>query len=288
MGAGQIGDLNLRDEDIDRLVKGFALQRYVFKDSLMVNTSNSWKETFYKETAADLTAKGTRNVKGVGRLSKFPTASVVWNKETRVHQKYAIEDTISWEDAQTNEIDVVARTLQRIGRAVAKAVDDEIYSQVSTNAGNSVTITAGSEWDSSNQSKQDPIKDILNAVKECSKDNYDVLSNSGELWFSPTDFANVLANANVRNAGQFWTSDVTKNGKVGRLVGLNVKVSNSVTDDEAIVMIPKTSGTWKQAHALTTNTINDPGIKLTIRAWEVGVTQITNPDAICKISNTQA
>ena len=286
--TGATGDLNLRSENVERVVTGFALQNYIFKDSLMISKSNSWKETYWRETAGDLTGGLGSAVKGIPRLANFPYGQVTWSEISNRIEKYGMEGVISYEDWKTNEIDVISRTLLRIARAVAKAVDDEIYSQISTNAGNSIAIAAGNEWDSATITNRDPIQNILNAIREISIDNYDVLAQKGELWLNPTDFANIMGNANVRNAGQFWTSDVTKNGKVGRMCGLTVKVSNSVTADEAMVMVPKIAGTWKQVSALTVKSIEDPGIKWTIRAWELGVTQVTNPNACCKITNTAA
>jgi hypothetical protein len=81
---------------------------------------------------------------------------------------------------------------------------------------------------------------------------------------------------------------VTKNGRVGRILGLNVIVSNVVTADYAMVGIAQECGTWRAASPLTTATIEDKGVSYTIRAWEIGVTQLTNPKAICLISNTAA
>ena len=42
--------------------------------------------------------------------------------------------------------------------------------------------------------------------------------------------------------------------------------------------------TWQEAASLTVKTIEDPGVSYKIRAWEVGVIQVTNPNAICKIT----
>jgi len=282
------GDLTLRAENVDRIVKGFALRNYIFKGSLMLSTSNSWKETYYVETSTELTGGTGSAIKGVPRLAEFPYAEPTWYPTSKRHEKYAVRGVVSWEDVKTNEIDVIARTLLRLTRAVTKAVDDEIYSQISSLAGNTETVTAGSEWNSATIANRDPIQNVLNAIKLINIDNYDVLGQSGQLWLSPTDYANLLGNINVRNAGQFYTDSVTKNGNVGKLCGLTVKVSNSVTDDEAIVMIPKISGTWKQAVPLTTETIYNKLVNYEIRVAEIGVAQITNPNAICKISNTQA
>ena len=105
---------------------------------------------------------------------------------------------------------------------------------------------------------------------------------------NPKDFANLMGNANIRNAAQFFTSDVTKNGRIGRLLGLTIIKSNSVTADEAIIIVGQQAVTWKSVHGLSTETKIDTGVSWRVRAWEVGVTMVTNPNAICKISNTAA
>ena len=289
--ADTTGMADLRAENVSKIVTGFALQEYRMKQLCLVQTSSSWKETYQKETASDLSGAATRTVEGVSRLANFPYGEVSWTEASSRHKKHAMEGVISWEDATTNEIDVVARTLLRIARAVAKSVDTEIWDTISESQSavniNSVSITAGNEWDSATIANRDPIQDILNAIKEITKQNYNPYRN-GYLLLNPTDFANLMGNANVRNAGQFYTADVTRNGRVGQILGLNIVVSNSVTDEYAAVVIAKEACTWKQAKALTVNTIEDPGIKFTIRAWEVGTAQLKNPKAVTLIDNTQA
>jgi len=275
---------DLRAENVSRIVTGFALQEYRFKQLCMVQSSNSWKETYFKETAADLTGGTGSAVQGVPRLAAFPYGEVTFTEASSRHLKHGMEGVISWEDAKTNEIDVIARTLLRIARAVAKSVDANIYSALTTDTGN--TVAASDNWDSATVANRNPIQDILNAIKLIQEDNYDPYTN-GFLLLTPKDFANLMGNASIRNAGQFWTSDVTKNGKVGKLLGLTMVVSNNVTADEAMVVIAKEAITWKSAQGLTVKTIEDPGVKFTIRAYEVGTAQVKNPDAVCTITNTQ-
>lgn len=292
--ADTTGQADLRAENVEKIVKGFALMEYKLKDLVMVNTSNSWIESYYQETAADLTAtSGTMNtLKGIPRLAAFPYGEVSFTKKSAYILKHGLEGVISWEDAISNNVDVIARTLLRIGRAVAKQVDTEIYNALSENDTpsliNEVAIAAGSEWDSATIANRDPIQNILDAKAKIADDNYDPDNGSGFLLLNPTDYAKLLGNSNVRNAGQFYTDDVTRNGRVGKLLGLNVIVSSVVTADKAMVGIAKECGTWKQAVPLTVTTIPDPGINHTIRAWELGVTQLTNPQAICLITNTRA
>jgi len=286
--ADSTGMADLRAENVERVVKGFALQAYKMKQVVMIQPSTSWTESYYQETSAELTGGTDAEIKGIPRLANFPYGEPTWTLQQARLEKYGMEGVVSWEDAKTNAVDVIARTLLRISRAVANAVDTEIYNQLLANKGNTETIEAGDEWDSDTVANRDPIQNILNAIKLIYVDNYDVLEN-GYLLVNPVEYAMLLGNSNVRNSGQFYTSDVTRNGRVGKILGLNIIVSNVVTTDTGtLVLKGQECATWKQAAPLTVVTIEDPGVKYTIRAWEVGVTQVTNPNAICLITNTVA
>ena len=278
------GQIQLRAENIDRAVNGFALQSYKFKQLLLVQNSSSWKETYYKEDSTELTANGTRSIKGVSRLAQFPFVEPNWTPASARHQKYAAEGVVSWEDAKTDEIDVLARTLLRISRAIAKTVDDAIYAALIADSDIN-TAAASATWDNPTIANRDPITDILSAIQSISESNYDVQEN-GYLLLNPKNYKNLLINSKVINNPSFKTADVVSNGKVGRIADLTIIVSNSVPADEALVIKGQTAATWKTVTALTTKTIDDPGIKFTIRAWEIGVTMVTNPKAIARITNT--
>jgi hypothetical protein len=232
--ADTVGMQDIRGLNIEKTVTGFALTEYVFKQLCLVASSSSWQERYFKETAADLVGQQGQAVEGVPRLANFPHGEVSWTQANSWMKKHGMEGVISWEDAKTNDIDVIARTLLRIARAVTKSVDAEIWDVItesrSVSTINSVTITAGSEWDAATLANRDPIQDILNAKRAIYEDNYNPDSN-GYLCLNPKDYANILGNANVRNAGQFYTADVTQNGNVGFLLGLKVLVSNNVTAD---------------------------------------------------------
>ena len=284
--ADSVGMADLRAENVSKIVTGFALQEFVLKPLTAVQSSNSWKETFFRETATELTGGLGSAVEGVPRLAQFPYGEVTWTEASSRHKKHAMEGQISWEDAKTNDIDVIARTLLRIARAVANSIDKEIYSDITTNNGQTVATEAA--WDAAVVADRNPIQDILNGIKLISIQNYNPLNGKGWLLLNPKDYANLLGNQNVRNAGQFYTDDVTRNGRVGKLLGLNVAVSNVVDADEAAIIIAQESLTWKSAAGLTVNTIEDPGVKFTIRAWEVGTVQQKNTNSVCVITNTAA
>ena len=279
--ADVVEEQDLRAEAVSKIVTGFALQEYKMKQVCMIQSSNAWTETYYSETAADLTAGGEINVKGVPRLANFPYGEVSWTKTSGRNIKHAMEGVISWEDVKTGAIDVIARTLLRIARAVAKSVDTTITTAIVGGVGN--TVTTGGDWDDAVIADRDPIQNLLDGKALIEQDNYNP-DNNGYLLVNPIDFAHLLGNANVRNAGQFYTSDVTKNGIVGKLLGLTVISSNSVTENAAQIIIGKEAATWKSVVGLTVQTIYDAGIKYTIRAFEVGQIQIINADAICNIT----
>ena len=279
--ADSVGEQDLRAENVSRVVTGFALQEYKMKQLCMIQSSNAWTETYYAETAADLTAGGEISVEGVPRLANFPYGEVTWTETSGRNVKHAMEGVISWEDVKTNAIDVIARTLLRIGRAVASSVDGVIAAAILASAGN--TTAANATWNNAIIADRDPVQDMLDAKALIAIDNYNP-DKSGFIIMHPTNYAELLGNANVRNAGQFWTDDATKNGRVGRIVGLTIISTNSVTEGGAQVVIAKEACTWKSVVGLTVNTIEDPGIKWTIRAFEVGQIQVVNPDAICSIT----
>lgn len=279
--ADSTGEATLRAENWSRIVTGFALQEYKMKQLCMVEKSNAWTETYYKETAADLVGGTGSDVKGVPRLANFPYGEVTWTEVQGRNIKHGMEGVLSWEDIRTNNIPMIARTLLRIARAVAKSVDDEIADTIVAQAGN--TVAANDEWNSATVANREPIQDILNAKAAIAIDNYNPDKN-GYLLVHPTNYAELLGDANIRNAGQFYTDSVTKNGVVGMLLGLTVISSNSVDEGGAQVVIAKEALTWKSVVGLTVRTIDDPGVKSTVRAWEVGQIQVPNPDAICKIT----
>ena len=281
--ADVTGEADLRKENVSRVVTGFALQEYKMKQLCMIQSSSAWTETYYKEESTELVGADTvgGTVKGIPRLANFPYGEVEWTKASAINLKHGMEAVISWEDEHTNNIPMIARTLLRIARAVTSSVDGVIAAGILASAGN--TTAANATWNNATVANRDPIQDILDAKAEIAIDNYNPDRN-GYIVMHPTNYAELLGNANVRNAGQFYTDKVTRNGVVGHLLGLTVISSISVTEGGAQVLIAKEALTWKSVVGLTVKTIDDPGIKKTIRAFEVGQLQVTNINAICKIT----
>ena len=102
--ADQVGQADIRGENISRIVKVFAQKKFKIKPLLTQLKSKNWTETYYKEDPTILTAGGTRNIKEIGRLSEFPTVNRSWTKVSAEHYKYGDESEISMEDILTDAI----------------------------------------------------------------------------------------------------------------------------------------------------------------------------------------
>jgi len=290
MAAESDGQKSLRAENVERMVKGIAMATYTAKQAVMTNNSTAWKESYMQETNTTLSAGTTAAIKGIPRLSPFPAAEPTWDQKTAIIKKYGLEGYVSYEDAKTDSFDIISRTFTRVAEAVTKSVDDEILNVLSENWTpsniNEVAIPAGEEWDSATIANRDPIQNILNASAALKNENY--RTGKTLLYINSTDAANIMGNANVRNAGQFFKDSVTRNGSLGGFsFGVQIIESGSIPADSALMLKSKICGTWKAVTPLTVITIYDAGIKYTIRAFELGVTQLTNPKAVCIISNTR-
>ena len=282
------GESDIRGLNINKIVTGFALQEYMMKQVVRVSSSSKWQERYYKETAADLTATAPSYIKGVSRLATFPTLEVSWTQVNSYQVKHAAEDSISVEDIEGDDVDVLQRTLLRIARAIAKSVDDYIYATLTDDASvNTNAATGGGGWDAG--SGQDPIKDILVAQKDIATNNYNP-HKSGFLLLSPKDYESLvtwLISTKGSSIPQFASERVV-NGVVGKILGANIVVSNTVTADEAAYVVGQECGNYLTFSPLQTVVIDDAGIKKTIRSWEIGVTQTTIPKAISMITNPQS
>ena len=278
---------DIRTLDIDKTVKGFALTEYVFKSQLCTqSTTNGDSIRWYQETAADLTATAPSVVANISPLSIFPTLEVTWTRNTSYPKKYAAEGFISIEDIKTTDIDVVARTLLRLTRAVVKQVDTDIWNVLTENqsAVNINAVTSTAAWNAT--SGQDPIEDILEALQGMETNNYD--SSQAVIVVSPTDYKSLMtwliSTKGVNFTG--FTSNLVQNGQMSGILGHRIIVSNNVTADYAAVIIPG-AATWKSLTDTTSAVIEEKGIGNKYRVWEHGIAILTDPKKVSLISNTQ-
>lgn len=280
---------DIRGLDIDKTVKGFALAEYVFKNDCSISSMSGDAVRWYQETAADLTATAPAVVANISPLSTFPTLEVSWTRNTSYVKKFAAEGFLSMEDIKSADVDVYARTLLRLTRAVAKQVDTAIYNVLSENDTpvNINTVATNAAWNTGSYTGVNAIEDILDAKYQIELYNYD--TSNAVLYLSPLDYKSLLTwliDGKGSSIPQF-ASDKVSSGTVMQLVGVNIKISPNVTADKALMLIPQRACTWKSYQDITSRAIEEAGIGTKIRVWEMGIPILTDPRAVCLITNTQ-
>jgi len=282
--ADEVGMADVRGENVSRVVKVMAEEEFKFKQILMLAGSNNWTETYYQEDPTELTATGeTADVGDVARGASFPNVDASWTKVSTTHKKWGDEATIFMEDVLTDAIDVKARTVRKVARAIASDFDAYTYSTLSSDASIN-TAAAVATWDNATVASRDPIRDILVGIQYMAVDNYDFLQN-GYILLAPKNYTDLLMNSKVVNNPSFKTADVVSNGVVGQICGGKLIVSPNVTADEVLMVIGQRAATYKSAVEMSSNVDYDAGIKYTIRSWMIGHVEVTDPEAIHKITN---
>jgi len=191
------------------------------------------------------------------------------------------------EDMKSSDLDLTVRTLLRLTRAVAKQVDTAIYNCATENDTpvNINTVATTAAWDAA--SGQDIIEDLMDAKYQIRLYSYN--PEGASLWLSPKDYKSMVTwlisskGASIPN----FSSDKLASGTVMQILGLNVKVSNNVTADKAVVIIPQKAVTWKSFQDITSRAIEEQGIGTKFRVFQLGVPLLTDPRAVCLITNTQ-
>jgi len=276
----QTGDHEVRKRAYDATVKGFATQMYKFKQAVSIVTTSAWTNFFYREDPTALSGPSGNAILAIPRGAQFPKGHPKWQLIKSTIQKYGLEKDIPWEDIRTNDIDVVSRTLFRIAEGVTKAVDDEIYTVLSTDS-LIHSFSAANSWEDSGAKI---VNDLTKAVRLFAENNYPIQNVMA--FVTPRGHAAIVNY--LADKGAQWQSigtDMATNGKTGRVAGVTIVQSNSVAASHALVVVPKICGNWKAVSPLSTVTIDDPGIALTIRSFEAGVTQLTDPKCVALISS---
>ena len=285
--ADSIEMQDIRGLDIDKAVKGFALIDYTFKSECEQSSMTGDSIRWYQETSEDLTATAPSVVANISPLATFPTLEPTWTRNTSYPRKYAAEGFLSMEDIKSADIDVIARTLLRLTRAVTKQVDTRIYTQLTTATGVQTFATTDdathTEW---NGTSGAIVYDLLEAKKMIYDYGYN--PEGASLIVNQVEYrtiVNWLIDTKGSSIPQF-ASDKISSGVVMNLLGLNVKVSQNATTTQALVVVPKQAATWKTYSPITSRAIEEPGIGTKLRVWELGEIIVTDPKACVVITAT--
>jgi len=291
------GQSTIRGIDIDRLAKGFADKSFVMKRYVTVSKTSARELRWYqKGTSYDplLDSTDTTGITASQILNtSFRSLPVVveqaWTRNTSYIKKFFVESpTISVEDIKDCDIDILATNVRDLVKAVANQVDAHIYNIITE--GQSVSnitthATTGTGWDDTTNGN--PVLDILTARQKIAAYNYD-LSAGVVLVMNSTDHKN-LVNYLITVKGSSipnFSSEKVKAGVVMELLGCQIVVTETAVSDSCVLFIPSRAATWKSFMPMSTAIIDDPGIGKKIRVWEEGICILTDPKAVCLITDT--
>lgn len=289
MAQGFSNDEQALRENIDSGVKAVVKIEERWRAMCAQDSSSAYTETYFRETNDDSTDGGTGSpIKGLQPMSPFPYIDVTETEVSTITEKYAAEALMSMEAIADLTVPMLQRKVYRIGRKIIYQIDVAIKTVVRAEAGNTVAITAGEEWDSATIANRDPVKTFLDAIQTLRVDGIDALNGNGKIVLNGQDYTNVIANSKILNHPTFQSVSAVQNGVVASLVGLDIIISEVVDADEAYVLVAKQGMVWKSRQALQTSMVVTPGKSTLISAWERGVFQLQAPNEVCKITNTRA
>ena len=282
----QTGADDLRGENISKVVTVLASKKFKLMPLLKQIKSSNMTETYFEEDATILTAAGTRDIKGIGKFSEFPTVNRAWTKTSSDHIKYGAESEISMEDLRLGAFNMQSRTVDGIAESIVNSIDIAIYAALTAATATSGTIAAVAGWDAATATNQNPVNDILRGIQAMDENNYDAQEN-GYLLVNPHDYASLMQNSKVINNPTFKTADIVSNGKMGQVANLTIVKTTSVTDDEAMIIIGNKTAQWQSAIGFESAVIKKEGKSTIFRSWQMGQIQIIHKKAIYTITGTE-
>lgn len=294
--ADTSGMADIRGIDIDKLAKGFAEEELIFK-RFVTNTSTSAREIrWYQKTSGFLTATSTSAgtnapIANVAPLALPNVLEQSWTRNTSYVRKYFVESPVlSDEDIRDSDIDILATNVRDLTRAIAYQVDARIWDVMteSRSVVNINSVSANAAWNTASYTNVNIIEDLMDAKLQIRTYGYN--PEGAILFLSPLDHKSLLTWLIDGKGSSIpsFASQKIETGVVMEILGLRVVVSTAVTADYACVAIADRAVTWKSFMPITARTIEEVGIGTKIRVWEEGEAILTDPRAVCLITNTQA
>lgn len=282
--ADRPGEADLRAEDIDAIVKNFALEQFTGLQVCTIVPTSSETNTYYEEKDSDIAQMVTTGITDSGFINPegaiFEHVNHEWTEVNERVKMHGANHIMSWQVWKLSAIDVKSRMLLRVARSIALSVDTAIWTELATTTN---TAAAVQTWDNATESLQQPLKDILIARSALKLNNW---TTTVGLFMAihPTNLMELMNNPVVRNAAVFFTDGVSRNGVVGKVAGFDIIETNSATENTILFGIRKTAMSWYEAAPLKTFVKEEPGETLQIKAYQMGVPVLINNNAAYKLT----
>jgi len=278
------GEADLNAEDVDAIVKNYALEMFTGRQLCSIVPTSAEKNTYYEETDSDITQMQVTGIANSGFVNSpgaiFEHVNHSWTEVAKRVKIHGATHTFDWTVWKLSAIDVKGRMLERVARAIALSEDTAIYTEMATTTN---TATAVATWDNATESLQQPMKDILIARAALKIANWNTTTNL-KMIIHPTNLMELMNNPVVRNAGTFYTDGVSRNGMVGQIAGFDIIESNAMTVNTVLFCIAKTAMSLYEAQGITTKVTIEEGETYTIKAFNMNVPVLINNNAAYKLT----
>lgn len=279
------GEANLLNERFNEVVENVAPHMQVLRKKVcLVKSSNAGEEHFYQKTASQLS--GSANL-GFG--AELPRDVVDFAKVTVRPRLFGIESGFTWQDTKIRVIDVQRETMKDMLAYIEYQVALRVWNIISESqsAVNIRTLATAATWNNATRSSRIPHEDIFEA-KSVIMDSQTQRYKPNICLLSPTDAVFVVTNDYVLGSFDASSPAVMKSGSLGTIAGLELLEDPVITADYSWVGEAKRVATWWEQESLRTKIILNEPVDVTLKAWQMGDVNLTNPKAACLITNTQA
>ena|SRR3990167_5149555 len=282
-----LGMADVRSLDIDRALKGFANEEFVFKNQLTVTPTSAREIRWWQKTAGVLTDVTTTGITDGRAHQAFGALGQIQETTATRLTSYAKHfdqwsPYFTYADIRDSDPDMFAANLRDLKRAVENKIDYYILNTLSGSVPLSGSA-AGTGWDDTTNGN--PFMDLLSGSMEIRKQGYDI--SNVKAWVHPNDFkacVNYFVTVKGSSVPQF-ASGVVTDGVVTKIANVGLIVSNNATAGQVMLIVPQRTATWKTFTPLTAVTKEEPGVGVQIRVWEDGECLLTDPNAAYLIKN---
>lgn len=278
------GNIELVKRNFNEMVHNIVAAKQIMKQLVLVQRSTAGIERFYRESITEL-VDNTQ----IPRDAEFYSDQVILDDLDVRPRKFGLESRVAWEDTIVTGPNIPQRTTIRIGNRVARGVDTRIWNILTDNqsAVDINTLAVSATWDNATRANRIPHEDIAEAVSVVMRPVLQAYTPD-TLFLNAKEYAFVRTNDYVMSSFDSSGPALMERGIMGMLLGLTVVVNPVVTADYAAVADAKKSLTWAEVAPLTTNVEDHPGKYVGFSAFEYGNAALTDPKAVCLITDTEA
>ena len=296
--ADTSGQAEIRGLDINKLAIAYEEEASIFKKYCAVSPTSAREIRWYRKASGilsspDTTAITASQMSNVAFGARPVVVEQSWTRLTSYVRKYFVESPwISQEDINDSDVDILAQNLRDLVLGIVYDMDKRIYNVATENYNPSAinTYAADADWDTASYTNVNIVEDIMEGLQNIRVNSgFDPLKYGVKLFLTSKDhrsMMNWLIDAKGSSIPSFASAKL-QTGVVMEILGCGVEITENVTADKALMLLPNLAVAWKSFTPITTAIITEEGIGKKIRVWEEGEALLLRPKCVNLITNTQ-